>query len=114
MKRFLITVLLSVGFFCTSFAQNEVIFSIVKTDGSTVNYEMNKDARIYYSDTQLMFYNGSETISINFSEIRKAFFTTPQDVNEVENQQLSIYPNPAKDDLRIIKVKSTKIKKKKK
>ncbi|MBR6438937.1 MAG: T9SS type A sorting domain-containing protein [Bacteroidales bacterium] len=101
MKRFLIIVLLSVGFFCTSFAQNEVIFSIVKTDGSTVNYEMNKDARIYYSDTQLMFYNGSETVSINFSEIRKAFFTAPQDVNEVENQQLSIYPNPAKDVLRI-------------
>ena len=101
MKKFLITVLLSVGFLCTSFAQNEVIFSIVKTDGSTANYEMNKDARIYYSDTQLMFFNGSETISVNFSEIRKAYFTAPQDVNEVENQQLSIYPNPANDVLRL-------------
>ena len=104
MKKFLITVLLSVGFLCTSFAQNEVIFSIVKTDGSTANYEMNKDARIYYSDTQLMFFDGNETVSINFSDIRKAYFSTSQDLNEVDNRQLSIYPNPAKNIVKITNI----------
>ena len=87
------------GLISSSFAQDEVIFSIMKTDGSTSEYLMNKDSRIYYSDSQLLFFDGSETVSVNLSEIRKAYFTALQDVNEVENQQLSIYPNPAKDIL---------------
>ena len=92
---------MTIGVLSSAFAQDEVIFTIMKTDGSTTDFVMNKDARIYYSDTQLMFFNGNNTVSVNFSEIRKAYFTAPQDVEEVENQQLTIYPNPAKDVLRI-------------
>ena len=99
MKKLLITALMFLGLISSSFAQDEVIFSIMKTDGSTSEYLMNKDSRIYYSDSQLLFFDGSETVSVNLSEIRKAYFTALQDVNEVENQQLSIYPNPAKDIL---------------
>lgn len=101
MKKILITALMFLGFLSSAFAQDEVIFTIMKTDGSTTDFVMNKDARIYYSDTQLMFFNGNETVAVNFSEIRKAYFTAPQDVEEVANQQLTIYPNPVKDVLRI-------------
>ena len=101
MKKLLITALVLLGFLSSTFAQDEVTFTILKTDGSTTSFTMNRDARIYYSDTQLMFFNGNTTTSINFSEIRKAYFTSPQDVEEVENQLLTIYPNPAKDILRI-------------
>ena len=101
MKKLLITALVLLGFLSSAFAQDEVTFSILKTNGSTTSFTMNRDARIYYSDTQLMFFNGNETISFNFSEIRKAYFTSPQDVEEIDNQHLAIYPNPARDILRV-------------
>ncbi len=101
MKKLLITALVLLGFFSSAFAQDEVTFTILKTDGSTKSFTMNRDARIYYSDTQLMFFNGNTTTSINFSEIRKAYFTAPQNVEEIDNQQFVVYPNPAKDVLRI-------------
>ena len=101
MKKLLITALILIGLASSAIAQDEMIFNIMKTDGSTTSILMNKDARIYYSDTQLLFFDGNETVSVNLSEIRKAYFTAPQDVNEIENQQFSIYPNPAKDVLRI-------------
>jgi hypothetical protein len=101
MKKLFLTALLAMAFAGSVFAQDEVIFTIMKTDGSTTDYVMNKDARIYYSDTQLLFFNGNETVAVDLSGIRKAYFTAPQDIVEVENQQLTIYPNPAKDVLRI-------------
>ena len=101
MKKLLITALILIGLASSAIAQDEMIFNIMKTDGSTTSILMNKDARIYYSDTQLLFFDGNETVSVNLSEIRKAYFTAPQDVDEIENQQFSIYPNPVKDVLRI-------------
>ena len=101
MKKLLITALMLIGLASSALAQDEVLFTIMKTDGSTTDFVMNKDARIYYSDTQLQFFDGNQTVSINFSEIRKAYFTEPQDVEEIDNQQFAIYPNPAKDVLGI-------------
>ena len=85
------------------FAQS-VTFNIVKTDGTTAQYVMSSDAKIYYSDTQLFLDNNGTTVSYNLSELRKAFFTTNDNTNEIENQQLAIYPNPAKDVLRIANI----------
>ena len=85
----------------SAIAQDEMIFTIMKNDGSTTDFVMNKSARIYYSDTQLQFFDGNEIVSINFSDIRKAYFTAPQNVEEIDNQQFVVYPNPAKDVLRI-------------
>ena len=82
------------------FAQS-VTFNIVKTDGTTVQYGMSSDAKIYYSDTQLFLDNDGTTVSYNLSELRKAYFTTFDNTNDIDNQQLAIYPNPAKDVLRI-------------
>ena len=82
------------------FAQS-VTFNIVKTDGTTVQYVMSSDAKIYYSDTQLFLDNDGTTVSYNLSELRKAYFTTFDNTNGIDNQQLAIYPNPAKDVLRI-------------
>ena len=104
MKKLLITALMFLGFLSSTFAQDEVTFTILKTNGSTTSFTMNRDARIYYSDTQLMFFDGNETVSINFSDIRKAYFSTSQDVNEVDNRQLSIYPNPAKNIVKITNI----------
>ena len=101
MKKLLITALILIGLAPSVFAQDEVTFTIMKTDGSTTDFVMNKDSRIYYTDTQLQFFDGSQTVSINFSEIRKAYFAAPQDIEEIDNQQFAIYPNPAKDVLRL-------------
>ena len=88
------------GLTSLSLAQN-VEFNIVKTDGTTTSHVMNTNTKIYYSDTQLFLDNNGTTVSYNLSELRKAYFTTQQSTEEVENQQLAIYPNPAKDVLNI-------------
>ena len=98
MKKLFITVLMAVGFFCSMSAQN-VMFTIVKTDGTTADYLMSSDAKIYYSDTQLFLDSNGETVSFQLSELRKAKFTLLDNVDNVDNQQLALYPNPAKDVL---------------
>jgi len=100
MRKFLITALMVLGLTSLSLAQN-VEFNIVKTDGTTTSHVMNTNTKIYYSDTQLFFDDNGTTVSYNLSELRKAYFTTQQSTEEVENQQLTIYPNPAKDVLNI-------------
>ena len=94
---------MAVAFAGSVFAQS-VTFNIVKTDGTTAQYVMSSDAKIYYSDTQLFLDNDGTTVSYNLSELRKAFFTTNDNTNEIENQQLALYPNPAKDVLRIANI----------
>lgn len=82
------------------FAQNMAL-NIVKTDGTTASYVMSTDSKIYYSDTQLFIDSNGETASFDLSSLRKAYFSEIQGVNETDNQQFAIYPNPAKDVLRI-------------
>ena len=82
------------------FAQS-VTFNIVKTDGTTAQYVMSSDAKIYYSDTQLFLDNNGATVSYNLSDLRKAYFTTFDNTTDIDNQSLALYPNPAKDVLRI-------------
>lgn len=100
MKKLFLTVLMSLGFLSAVLAQ-EVTFTIMKNDGTTVDHVMSSDAKIYYSDTQLFFDDNGTTVSYNLSDLRKAYFSASQDVEEIENQQLAIYPNPAKDILNI-------------
>lgn len=100
MKKLLLTALMALGFLSTAFAQ-EVTFTIVKTDGTSADYTMSSDSKIYYSDTQIFIKSNGETVSYNLSELRKAYFSVNDDVNEVDNQQFAIYPNPATDVLRI-------------
>ena len=100
MKKLFLTALMALGFLCTAFAQ-EVTFTIVKTDGTSAGYVMSSDSKIYYSDTQIFIKSNGETVSYNLSELRKAYFSVNDDVNEVENQQFAIFPNPATDVLKI-------------
>ena len=100
MRKFLITALMILGLASYSFAQ-DVTFYIVKTDGTTTSHAMSTNSKIYYSDTQLFFDDNGTTVSYNLSELRKAFFSAPQSTEEIDNQQLAIYPNPAKDVLNI-------------
>lgn len=100
MRKFLITIVIMVGMMYPALAQN-VAFNIVKTDGTTASYVMSTDSKIYYSDTQLFIDSNGETVSYNLSSLRKAYFSEIQGVNETDNQQFAIYPNPAKDVLRI-------------
>ena len=99
MKKLFLTVLMSL-MACTAFSQ-DVAFNIVKNDGTTAQYVMSSDAKIYYSDTQLFLDSNGETVSYNLSDLRKAYFSAPQNTEETNNQQLAIYPNPAKDVLNI-------------
>ena len=100
MKKLFLTALMALGFLSTAFAQ-EVTFTIVKTDGTSADHVMSSDSKIYYSDTQIFIKSNGETVSYNLSELRKAYFSVNDDVNEVDNQQFAIYPNPATDVLRI-------------
>lgn len=100
MKKILILVLIILGFMPFVIAQ-DVTFYVVKNDGTTTSHAMSTSSKIYYSDTQLFLDNNGTTVSYNLSELRKAYFTTQQSTEEVENQQLAIYPNPAKDVLNI-------------
>ena len=100
MRKFLITALMVLGLAFFSFAQ-DVTFYIVKTDGTTTSHAMSTSSKIYYSDTQLFFDDNGTTVSYNLSELRKAYFSAPQSTEEIENQQLALYPNPAKDVLNI-------------
>lgn len=81
-------------------AQN-VVFNIVKTDGTTASYVMSTDSKIYYSDTQIFIKSNAETVSYDLSGLRKAYFSTSDNDDEIENQHLTIYPNPATDVLKI-------------
>lgn len=92
--------LIILGFMPFVIAQ-DVTFYVVKNDGTTTSHAMSTSSKIYYSDTQLFFDDNGTTVSYNLSELRKAYFTTQQSTEEVENQQLAIYPNPAKDVLNI-------------
>ena len=89
--------------FFPTFAQN-VTFNIVKTDGTTASYVMSTTSKIYYSDTQLFFESDGQTVSYDLASLRKAYFSEVQNANELDNQQLTIYPNPAKDVLRITNI----------
>lgn len=101
MRKLLFTALMVLGLASYCLAQ-DVTFYVVKNDGTTTSHAMSTSSKIYYSDTQLFFdYNGT-TVSYNLSELRKAYFAAPQDVEEVANQQLTMYPNPAKDVLNIM------------
>ena len=100
MKKFILTALMSLGFLFTICAQ-EVTFTIVKNNGTTADHVMSSDAKIYYSDTQLFLDSNGETFTYNLSELRKAYFTITDNVDEVGNQQLTVYPNPANDVLKI-------------
>ncbi len=100
MKKLFFTAFLMIALVGSIFAQN-MAFNIVKTDGTTASYVMSTDSKIYYSDTQLFLDSNGETVSYNLSSLRKTYFSEIQSVNETDNQQFAIYPNPAKDVLRI-------------
>ena len=101
MRKLLFTALMVLGLASYCLAQ-DVTFYVVKNDGTTTSHAMSTSSKIYYSDTQLFFDDNGTTVSYNLSELRKAYFAAPQDVEEVANQQLTIYPNPAKDVLNIM------------
>ena len=100
MKKILILVLMILGTAPFVIAQ-DVAFYIMKNDGTTTSHTMSTSSRIYYSDTQLFFNDNGTTVSYNLSDLRKAYFATPQSTEEIEIQQLAIFPNPANDVLNI-------------
>ena len=92
---------MALGFLSAAIAQ-EVTFTIVKTNGTTADYVMSSDSKIYYSDTQIFIKSNAETVSYDLSGLRKAYFSTSDNDDEIENQHLTIYPNPATDVLKIL------------
>ena len=100
MKKMLILALMILGLMPFVIAQ-DMTFYIVKNDGTTISHAMSTSSKIYYSDTQLFFDDNGTTVTYNLSDLRKAYFSAPQSTEEIENQQLALYPNPAKDVLNI-------------
>lgn len=107
MKQLFLTALMALGFLCTASAQ-EVTFTIVKTNGTTADYTMSSDSKIFYSDTQIFIKSNGETVSYDLSGLRKAYFSITDNDDEIENQHLAIYPNPATDVLKILNTSENK------
>lgn len=101
MKKLLLTALILSGLAFGVKAQSGVVFSLETISGLTYEYSMDETAKIYFSDTELLFKNEDVSINLPLSEISKAYFTTYEEVGETGNQQLSIYPNPVKDVMKI-------------
>lgn len=93
---------MALGFACSTTAQN-VIFTIVKTDGTSIDFPMDDGTKVFYDDTQL--YVCTPVLGIypyEYSSIRKAYFSTIDNNKNIDNKQFAIYPNPANDVLRIL------------
>lgn len=108
MKKLFFTTFLMIALVDSIFAQN-MAFNIVKTDGTTIQHIMSSDAKIFYSDTQLFLDSNGETVSYDLSGLRKAYFSTIDNDDEIENQQFAIYPNPAKDLIHVVTPHATSV-----
>ncbi|MGN0033063.1 MAG: T9SS type A sorting domain-containing protein [Candidatus Limimorpha sp.] len=82
-------------------AQNSAIFTIEKTDGTQIDMPMGSNDEITFSNSEIIVSNQGQTINIALQEINKAFFQKTTSLNSVNKQSLSIFPNPAKDIIRI-------------
>ena len=108
MKKLFFTAFLMIALVGSIFAQN-MAFNIVKTDGTTIQHIMSSDAKIFYSDTQLFLDSNGETVSYDLSGLRKAYFSTIDNDDEIETQQFAIYPNPAKDLIHVVTPHTTSV-----
>lgn len=107
MKKILLVSLFSL---CSVFflnAQSLAIFTIEKTDGSQIDMPMGSEAEITFSNSELVVSNQDGTFNISFPEIKKAFFQRATGTNELKAENLEVFPNPAKEFIRINNLSGT-------
>jgi len=99
LKFLLLAVLCSVG---VLHAQNSIL-EVMRWDNTRVRIELNQLSKITFSgsDVNLNLRNGQVT-SIPTAEVRNFVFGTSTNViNRSQNRQITLYPNPAVDHIRI-------------
>jgi hypothetical protein len=79
-------------------AQNTL--NVVKTDGSTVSFELKKLRKLTFPERKVLVTSmNGQTNEFSFSEIRNLNFQFLSSVNDLKDNQLKVYPNPAFDIL---------------
>jgi hypothetical protein len=79
-------------------AQNTL--NVVKTDGSTVSFELKKLRKLTFPERKVLVTSmNGQTNEFSFSEIRNLNFQFLSSVNDLKDNQLKVYPNPAFDML---------------
>ena len=112
MKKIVLTFLLSVLALCGLKAQSNVL-KIQMNDGEEITWTSEKLNNIYFDgDTTLVVVESENyfTHSYNVKEIRKIYFEAGESLSEMNfDEALFVYPNPAKDNIRIIGVENQEI-----
>lgn len=107
MKKILLVSLLSLCSVLFLNAQSLAIFTIEKTDGTQIEMPMGSEAEITFSNSELVVNNQDGSFNISFPEIKKAFFQRATGTNELKAENLEVFPNPAKDCIRINNLSGT-------
>ena len=105
----LLILLLFIGF--QTYAQTEMIVKL--KDGTEQNFSISEKGKVYFSEKNLMIEEEKDNpISIELSIIRKLTFRTLSSSGietSIENNGIIIYPNPARDYIRIVNSESEKM-----
>lgn len=109
MKKILLTLMLFALTVCGLKAQSYVL-KIQMNDETETQWKAEQIRNIYFDNdsTLIIVENGTDyTHSYNILEVNKMYFQSEEDLSEINFEQTSfVYPNPAKDNIRIIGVEN--------
>lgn len=109
MRKLFFTLVLLVFVLCGLNAQSYVL-KIQMNDETEILWEAEQLRNIYFDNdsTMIVVENGTDyTYSYNILKVKKIYFQSGESLNEMGLEQMAfVYPNPAKDNIRIIGVKN--------
>lgn len=109
MRKLFFTLVLLVFALCGLNAQSYVL-KIQMNDETEILWEAEQLRNIYFDNdsTMIVVENGTDyTYSYNILKVKKIYFQSGESLNEMGLEQMAfVYPNPAKDNIRIIGVKN--------
>lgn|SRR5574344_122212 len=95
---------------CFSMGQAQNAIAVQKTDGSVQSFDLQSNGSLYFVTDSLMIRdnNGVES-SFLISEVQKIYFASSSSIAEVSNateDNIFLYPNPAKNYVKIANLSS--------
>lgn len=100
-RIFLITLFATLILLCTQHVLCQSSLYIFRNDGSETNSWLISQAKITFTGSNLLLFNGASTSSIPLSSINKVLFMATSTKVNVEHSadNLMVYPNPVTDML---------------